>query len=299
MITFEQLRVLQAIVTHGTFRAAAKALNKSQPALSAMIRNLEAECGFSLFSRDTYRPELTRQGRVFYDRAVATLREVGRLNALAGRLSGKEEPEVSIAINTIYCVRPLMPTLKHIDEAFPATRLNVTTEVLGGAMEALREGTIDIALTTDTDFEPATMELLPFDTVRIIPVARPDFAPAADGRFNTVDDMRDYVQVLVADSSAGDRRQSWDVLPEVRHWVVSDVEAKKNLILGGLGWGGLPEYTVADELASGELMRIHVEGFDIRTSQLYVIRRTDAAVGIVADALWQALRKVSAERRTP
>ena len=133
MITFEQLRVFQAIVAHGTFRAAARALHKSQPALSTMIRNLEEQCGFALFSRDTYRPQLTREGRVFYDRAVATLREMGRLNALAGRLSGKEEPALAIAINTIYCLKPLLQTLKDIDETYPATQLNVTTETLGGA----------------------------------------------------------------------------------------------------------------------------------------------------------------------
>ena len=297
MMTFEQLRVLQAIVTHGTFRAAAKALHKSQPALSAMIRNLEAECGFPIFSRETYRPELTREGRVFYDRAVATLREMGRLNALAGRLSGKEEPELSIAINTIYGVKPLLQTLKAVDSAFPATRLSVTTEVLGGAMEALREGRTDIAITTDTDFQPATMDLLPFDTVRIIPVARPDYPPAVRGHFNTVDDMRDYVQVLVADSSAGRQRQSQDVLPDVRHWVVSDVVAKLDIILAGLGWGGLPEHVVQDKMASGELVQIHVEGFDVRTSEIYIVRRTDRPVGIVADDLWQALRQLSAEAR--
>ena len=297
MMTFEQLRVLQAIVTHGTFRAAAKAMHKSQPALSAMIRNLEAECGFPIFSRETYRPELTREGRVFYDRAVATLREMGRLNALAGRLSGKEEPELSIAINTIYGVKPLLQTLKAVDSAFPATRLSVTTEVLGGAMEALRAGRTDIAVTTDTDFQPATMELLPFDTVRIIPVARPDFPPAVRGRFNTADDMRDYVQVLVADSSAGRQRQSQDVLPDVRHWVVSDVVAKLDIILAGLGWGGLPEHVVEDKMLSGDLVQIHVEGFDVRTSQIYVVRRTDRPVGIVADDLWQALRQLSEKTR--
>ena len=297
MITFEQLRVLRAIVTHGTFRAAAKALHKSQPALSAMIRNLEAECGFSIFSRETYRPELTREGRVFYDRAVATLREMGRLNALAGRLSGKEEPELSIAINTVYGVKPLLQTLKEVDSTYPATRLSVTTEVLGGTMEALREGRADIAVTTDTDFEPATMELLPFDSVRIIPVSRLDFPPAANGRFNTFDDMRDYVQVLVADSSTGERRQSLDVLPEVRHWIVSDVEAKMDIILAGMGWGGLPEYVVRDKLASGELVQVHVEGFDIRTLQIYIIRRTDRPVGVVAEALWQALRQLAADAR--
>ncbi len=61
-MTFEQLRVLHAIVSEGTFRRAAETLFKSQPALSTMMKNLEAEVGFELLSRDQYRPSLTAQG---------------------------------------------------------------------------------------------------------------------------------------------------------------------------------------------------------------------------------------------
>lgn len=296
VITFEQLRAFQAIVSHGTFRAAAEALNKSQPAVSSTIRNLEGECGFPLFSRERYRPELTREGRVFYDRAVAALREMGRLSALAGRLSGAEEPVVEIAVNAIYPLGGLLGVLRDVEANFPVTQFTLSTEMLGGAMERLATGEIDIALTTDIDYRPETMELLPFDQVRIIPVAHRDYAPAGNGQFNTADDMRSFVQVLVADSSAGPNRQSLDVLPEVRHWVVSDVAAKKDIILAGMGWGGLPEHVVADELKSGVLVRIHVEGFEIRTSQLYIIRRTDRPAGIVAEALWQALRSAGADQ---
>ena len=97
------------------------------------------------------------------------------------------------------------------------------------------------------------------------------------------------VQVIVADSSIAGPRQSLDVIPGARHWTVTDVAAKKDIILAGMGWGGLPEHVVAKELASGKLVRVHVEGFDIRTSQLFVIRRTDRPIGVVADALWKAL----------
>ena len=100
--------------------------------------------------------------------------------------------------------------------------------------------------------------------------------------------------MIVADSSAGARKQSLDILPEAKHWVVTDFAAKKDIIIAGMGWGGLPEHVVADELARGELVRVHVEGFEIRTSQLYIIRRTDRTVGVVAEALWQALRRLSA-----
>ena len=220
-MTYEQLRIFQAIVTEGTFRGAAEKLNKSQPAISAMIRNLEADCGFQLFSREDYRPKLTREGRVFYDRAVAALREMGRLNALAGRLSGAEEPLIEIAINNVCPLGRLLSTLRKIDEEFPATQLNVSTESMGGAMARLAQGNVDIALTTETGFSRDRMELVPFTTVRIIPVARPQYPPAKRKAFNTADDMRPYVQVVVADSSSGDSEQTLDVLPEVRHWVVT------------------------------------------------------------------------------
>ena len=100
-MTYEQLRVFQAIVTEGTFRGAAEKLNKSQPAVSVMIRNLEAVLGITLFSRDSYRPKLTAQGRAFFDRTVLALREMSRLGALAKRLAGRQEPRVEIAINAI------------------------------------------------------------------------------------------------------------------------------------------------------------------------------------------------------
>ena len=46
-MTLDQLEVIHAIVEHGSFRAAANALHKSQPALSASVKTLEAE--FDLF----------------------------------------------------------------------------------------------------------------------------------------------------------------------------------------------------------------------------------------------------------
>ena len=42
-MTYEQLIVLQAIVTEGTFRGAAERLNKSQSAISHMLKKLETE----------------------------------------------------------------------------------------------------------------------------------------------------------------------------------------------------------------------------------------------------------------
>lgn len=297
-MTYEQLRVLQAILTAGTFRGAAEKLHKSQPAISAMIKNLEQECGITLISRDQYRPVLTPEGQMFYEKAVLALRQMNQLSSLAKRLAKHEEPLVQIAINAVCPLPVLLGTLKKIDEAHPATQLNLSTEHMGGAMEKLAEGSVDIVLTTQTDMQPSFMEAIPFMAVRIIPVAHHSYEPAKHGAVFAADDMRQYVQVIVADSSHSQRKQTLDVLPEVKHWIVTDFAAKKDIIMAGMGWGGLPEYQIQDELATGELVHIHVEGFEVRHSQLYLIRRTDKTIGVVAEALWQALQDLSKKLET-
>ena len=295
-MTYEQLRVLQAVVQTGTFRAAAVQVHKSQPAVSGLIKNLETELGFELFSRDGYRPELTARGAAFYEQAIVALRSMGELRALAARLTGDEEAEVRLAVNQIYPLPSILETLREVDNAHPATRLTVTTESVAGAMDRLLRSETDIALTTDMGLMPDRMEARAFDTVRVFPVARPDYGPATRAH-NSVDDVRGDVQVVVADSSIAGPKQSLDVIQGARLWTVTDVAAKKDIIMAGMGWGGLPEHLVADELADGRLVRVHVEGFAIRTSQLYLIRRSDRPLGVVADALWRALCRIGEPAR--
>ena len=168
---------------------------------------------------------------------------------------------------------------------------------MGGAMEKLADESVDIVLTTQTDMQAQVMEAIPFMTVPIIPVAHKDYEPATHGRINSIDDMRNYVQVIVADSSQTAPKQSLDVFPEVKHWVVTDVAAKKDIILAGMGWGGLPEHAIKKELASGRLVHIHVEGFEIRQSQIYIIRQKNKTVGVVAEALWQELQQLANKQK--
>ena len=291
-MTYEQLKVLQAIVQEGTFRGAATRVHKSQPAVSSLIKNLEDELGLPLFDRAGYRPKLTSEGQGFYEQAVIALREMSRLTALSQRLTGKEEREIRLAVNQVYPLSLLMDTLRKIDTDHPATRLIVTTESVGGGMDKLNAGETDIAITTDSGLESDRMEARPFAVVRVIPVSRPDYGPATRAH-NSRDDLRGDVQVIVADTSVSGPKQSLDVMPDARHWTVTDVAAKKDILMAGMGWGGLPEYLVAKELESGQLVRVHVEGFDIRMAQLYAIRRSDQPIGVVAGILWQSLGELA------
>ncbi len=288
-MTYEQLRALQAIVTEGTFRGAAAKLFKSQPAVSKLIKNLEVEAGITLFSRDAYRPALTPEGELFFERAVLALDEMRELSNLANRLAKREEPLVQVAVNAVCSLPALLPTFNRIERAYPGTQLNVSTEQMGGAMERLLEGTADIVITTQADMDAATMEAVASTTVRILFVARPGYAPKPHGELIPATSMRNLLQVVVADSSIKAPTQTLDVLAGARHTRVTDFAAKKAILMAGMGWGGMPEHLVRKELDSGKLVQIHVEGVEVRHSPQYLIRRTDRPAGAVAQALWQGL----------
>ncbi len=101
--------------------------------------------------------------------------------------------------------------------------------------------------------------------------------------------MSQYTQVIVRDSSRFENKQTLDVIEGGRHCHVTDFITKKRIIESGLGWGGLPEYMVEEELKSGKLRRIVVENFELRQSHQYIIRRFEGERGIVAQDIWQEL----------
>jgi len=59
-IALYHLETLLWIARLGTFAAAAERLNTTQPAISARVRELEAQIGYAIFQREGRRMMLTR-----------------------------------------------------------------------------------------------------------------------------------------------------------------------------------------------------------------------------------------------
>ncbi|MBC7386908.1 MAG: LysR family transcriptional regulator [Cryobacterium sp.] len=83
-MNLDQLEAIDLIAQLGSFRAAAAKLKRSQPALSAAIKNLEAEFGILIFDRSAYRPKLTEAGAIFLSAARTTLNAAKQASRIAG-----------------------------------------------------------------------------------------------------------------------------------------------------------------------------------------------------------------------
>ncbi|KAE9625090.1 LysR family transcriptional regulator [Parasedimentitalea maritima] len=290
-MTYEQLVVLHAIVTEGTFRGAAERLNKSQSAISHMLKKLETEIEIVLLSREEYRPTLTPEGEVFYRQATRVMQQMKELSIVAKNLNAKQEPEVFLAVTATFPLKPVLEIIGTIREHYPATHIRLSRESMGGPIEQLLRNDADIIIATMDGVPVEQVEALSFGQVTIVPVAHPDFEPARSSHMKTISEMQSYTQVVVADSGSGEFTQSRDLLPGGLRWTVSDFAAKKEILLANLGWGGIPTHMIDSELARGELVALNVEGYQKRQSHLFQMRKRDKDVGIVAQSIWEQLQR--------
>ncbi|UWR48390.1 LysR family transcriptional regulator [Phaeobacter inhibens] len=285
----DQLIALDAIVSTGTFRGAAERMHKSQSAISHTIRQLEEQLELELFNREAYRPVLTPAGEIFYREASRVLRQMQGLRTTAARLRAREEPELTIAVSATMDLDLLLPTLADTGQRHPATHLRLRMEMMGGPIARLLEGTAEIALASLAGVPLDTVEAEPVGEVTIRPVASPDLGLPATSRALAANEMQGHVQVVAADSGTAVHEQSRDLLAGGLKWTVSDLAAKKKVILAGFGWGGLPDHMTVEERRSGDLLSLNLEGFPLRRTTLFKMRRRDQAIGVVADELWNRI----------
>ncbi len=292
-MTLDQLVVLDAIVAAGTFRAAAERLNKAQSAVSHQIRKLEAELGFDLFSRDAYRPSLTPEGEVFFRETKRVLEQVHGLKSVAAGLRSEQEPMISIAMTATMSLDPILSVLGDVGRRFPGTHIRVATEMMGGPLARLMDGDADLIVAGLQGVPVDEVETLPVGSITIRPVASPDFPAAKRPGVRSRREMQTYTQVIVSGTGGQDFDQSRDLLSGGQRWTVSDFQAKKSIVKAGLGWGGIPEHLMDQELAAGELVPLTVEGYPPRHTEIFAIRRRDQPKGQVLSSIWTKLAEQS------
>ena len=172
-MTYEQLVVLHAIVTEGTFRGAAERLSKSQSAVSHMLKNLENEIDILLLSREEYRPKLTSAGEVFYRQATRVLQQMQQLRSMAKSLSAKQEAEVLLAVAATYPLQPLLKVIADVSAQYPSTHIRLSRESMGGPIERLLGNDADMIIATMDGVPTDQVEAIPLFTATIIPVSHP------------------------------------------------------------------------------------------------------------------------------
>ncbi|MGN6205301.1 LysR family transcriptional regulator [Humibacter sp.] len=141
------LRIIRAIVEHGSITAAAGALGYSQPALSQHLRRTEARIGMPLIARSGRGVRLTEAGRVLarHARTITTA-----LDAAAGELaelSGLRAGRVRLAAFPTASSTLVPQVLRGLQQTHPGIGVGYLEAEPPEAVEAVRSQRADLAIT--------------------------------------------------------------------------------------------------------------------------------------------------------
>src|SRR6202048_1376545 len=235
-LTLHQLICFEAVVSEGSFQAAAEKLRRSQPTVSSSIKNLETQLQLSLLDRSGYRVTLTEAGRSFYEHTRLFLHETQRLRDHAAQLAMGEESELRVVIGDISPLPETLGLLRRFFDGCPGTKLHLHFEAISGPVERLLDGEADLILHHIDKADPR-LEFVDLFTVKVVPVVAPKFLRFPISKSITPEQMRDYVQCVIRDTARHSQPRDYFLVEGARSWTVSDQLMKKELILQGMGWG--------------------------------------------------------------
>jgi LysR family carnitine catabolism transcriptional activator len=145
-INMRHMRAFTALAEHQHFTKAAEAIHLSQPALTALIKQLEADLGVQLIRRSTRAMELTEAGREFLASARKLLLDFDDAMKSVSDYRAVKRGSVRIAALPSLCVSSLPMAIKTFKDANPRISISVL-ELFGERItEALRERTVDFGL---------------------------------------------------------------------------------------------------------------------------------------------------------
>jgi DNA-binding transcriptional LysR family regulator len=266
-ITLEQWRVLQAVVDHGGYARAARALHRSQSSLSYMIKRMQLQLGVALLRMEGRKAVLTEAGQVLLRRSRQLLRDAQTLEALAEQMEQGWEAELRLVVDETFPSPLLMQVLEDFDPVSRGCRIVLLQEVKNRAMEALNRGEVDLAITYQLPRGYLGSPLLSFD---YIAVAQPGHPLHSLGHELSSFDLRQERQVVVRDSGQTQRRDlGW--LDAEQRWSVSNIETAITTIRHGLGFGWLPSHAIASELERGELKPLPLREGGSYRGELYLV----------------------------
>ncbi|MCC6989781.1 MAG: LysR family transcriptional regulator, partial [Acidobacteria bacterium] len=169
-----QLETFLAVVEEGSFSGAAKALGRTQPAVSQVIGRLEDELGQRLFERPARRGGMTDAGKalVEYAQRLITVREQARValedvRALrAGRLA--------IAANELTCLY-LLPVLDQFRRLYPGVSVTVQRSLASRVPASVLDYAVDLGVTTYRPAEPGLRAIVVYrdQLVFVVPPSHP------------------------------------------------------------------------------------------------------------------------------
>lgn len=253
----DQLHTFLEIVRLKSFSKAAQTCYRTQPAISAQVRQLEQELKTTLFERFGSKITLTTAGRIFAEYAEQILDLRRRAQDAINELEKTPRGSIVIAANEATCIHVLPEVFAEYKRQFPAVQLMVDRSFASRAVEAVMENIADFGFTQLPVVEKRLQVVnVHRDEIRlIVPVDH----PLATMKSVTCLDLVGYPLLLPKAGVTRTRLNSWMELVEDQLNIsmeLDSTEMMKRFVMHGLGGSFLSVSNCQEEMRSGKIRAI-------------------------------------------
>ena len=256
MQDLNDLYYFAAVVDHGGFAAAERALGIPKSRLSRRISALESELGVRLLQRSTRRFAVTDVGTSVHRHAQSMLAEAQAAREAVDRLSAEPRGTVRISVPVSMAQQQFPKLLPEFMALYPKVRLQLI--VSNRRVDVINEG-VDVALRVRSKLDDdGSLVMRSFGQIQEMLVASPGYLDRA-GRPQVPEALVEHVTLSISEDDA---RQRWELHGpegEVRRIELQprvtgfDFPMMQAMARDGIGITLLPETVCADAVRRGEL----------------------------------------------
>jgi len=271
---FDHIITFLEIAKLGSFSRAGQKLYRSQPAVSAQIRQLELEYGQRLFDRVGKSVRLTAAGETLLEYAgrLLTLRNES-LRAVADQAS-TPRGTLAIGANEATCLYVLPDIFAEYHRRFPLVQISIYRNFSHKVLEKTEDGTVDVGIVTLPVKSPS-LKVHPIFRDRLMLMTNLS-NPLAKHKTVRTSDIAEQPLIF---PKTGFMRQTLDKLfrpyRSRLHMTMElpSVGMIKRFVAAGLGVSLISESFARDEVRAGEVKLIPVSDADLWRELGIVYRR--------------------------
>jgi DNA-binding transcriptional LysR family regulator len=254
---FDQLHTFLEIVRLKSFSKAAQTCYRTQPAISAQIRQLEHELKAELFERFGSRISLTIAGKIFAEYAERMLEIRRQAQNALNELETSPRGELVIAANEATCIYVLPKVFAEYKTQFPGVQLQVNRSYGSRVVEAVMENVADFGLTQLPVVEKR-VQVVDIHRDEVHAIVPADHPLAVMERVRC-EDVVAWPLLLPQTGMTRSRLNVWFESVEDELQVSMELdssETMKRFVMAGLGISFLAASNCLEEVAAGALATI-------------------------------------------
>ncbi len=251
------LVLFAAVVSHGGFSGAARALGISKSRVSRRVAELEERLAVRLLHRSTRSVSVTEVGAAFFSHCESMSASAKAAYEVAARANAKPSGRLRVSCPIGVAHLFLAPLLPRFLKANPEVRLDM--DLTNRRVDVIGEG-YDVAIRVRSALEDSDLVVRHFGTSDQVLVASPSFI-AAQGAVESIEALRGVLGV----GPAGVRGEKprWRMTDpqgsavEIDYqpaFATDDVYLTSRMAVAGVGAAQLPFHVCMDDLRAGRLM---------------------------------------------